>query len=78
MQLVDDSYVIGVENHESTGRAVKATIWLSEESFIGMLTTSFLYFSQKGVDLEGILKQAVSNKSTIEFVHSGNLRKSET
>lgn len=74
MQLVDNSYVVGVENPESTGRGTKSTIWLSQESLIGVLTTSILYFTKKGVDLEKILKEAVSSKETIDFIHSGNLK----
>lgn len=71
-QIEDGSLVAVVENPASTGRNTQATIWLSKESFVGMLSTAFLYFSAKGEDL-GELMKSVVEREDINYTFSDNL-----
>lgn len=72
IQIEDDSLVAVVENPKSSGRNTQASIWLSKESFIGMLSTAFIYFSAKGEDLGELMKSAVENNE-IDYTFSDNL-----
>lgn len=71
-EIEDGSLVTVVENPKSTGRNTQATIWLSKESFIGMLSTAFIYFSAKGEDLGKLMQTAVENNQ-IDYTFSDNL-----
>mgnify|MGYP007100109641 CR=1 FL=1 len=71
-QIEDGSLVAVVENPKSTGRNTQATIWLSKESFVGMLATAFLYFSAKGEDLGQLMKDVVE-RDNIDYSYSDNL-----
>ena len=71
-QIEDGSLVAVVENPQSSGRNIQATIWLSKESFVGMLSTAFLYFSAKGEDLSQLMKTVVE-KDDIQYSYSDNL-----
>lgn len=71
-QIEDGSLVAVVENPASSGRNTQATIWLSKESFVGMLSTAFLYFSAKGEDLGELMKSVVESED-ISYTYSDNL-----
>ena len=71
-EIEDGSIASAVENPPSTGRHSQASIWLSKESLIGLLSTAILYFNLKGEDLEDLFKQAVA-KDEIEYTYSDNL-----
>lgn len=71
-EIEDGSLVTVVENPKSTSRNTQATIWLSKESFIGMLSTAFIYFSAKGEDLGKLMQTAVENNQ-IDYTFSDNL-----
>jgi len=71
-QIEDGSFAAVVENPQSSGRNTQTTIWLSKESFLGMLSTAFLYFSAKGEDLGELMKDVVE-KDDIQYSHSDNL-----
>lgn len=71
-QIEDDSLVVVVENPMSSGRNTQATIWLSKESFVGVLATAFLYFSAKGEDLGKLIQESVE-KNEINYTLSDNL-----
>lgn len=72
--LEDGSMLISVENPESTGRASHATIWLSEESVLGVLSTCLLYFGCKGEDIESLFLNSLRNKDMVDFTYSDNLK----
>lgn len=72
-KIEDESIVAIVENPKSSGRNTQSTIWISKESFIGMLSTAFLYFSAKGEDL-GELMKSVVEKEDINYSYSDNLK----
>ncbi|GAA4391780.1 hypothetical protein [Hymenobacter koreensis] len=72
MGINGESIVASVENPESSGRNPKQVMYLSRESFVGLLSTGFLYFSCKGESLEDLLKEAVQ-KQAIEYNYSDNL-----
>lgn len=74
-QIEDGSIVAAVENPASSGRNTQATIWLSKESFIGLLATGVLYFSAKGEDLEQLMNEAFE-KEDITYAYSDNLKPS--
>jgi hypothetical protein len=71
-EIEDGSIVAVVENPKSTSRNTQATIWLSKESFIGMIATAFIYFSAKGEDLGNLMQSAVE-KNEIDYTFSDNL-----
>ncbi len=72
--LEDGSMLITVENPKSTGRASQATIWLSKESVLGILSTCFLYFGCKGEDVQSLFLDSVQNKDMLDFTYSDNLK----
>lgn len=71
-KLEDDTYIFGVENPKSTGRADQATIWLSKESAVGMITTAIVYFTAKGIDFKSLLAESLSTDE-IQLQWSDNL-----
>ena len=71
-QIEDGSLVAVVENPVSSGRNTQATIWLSKESFVGMLSAAFLYFSAKGEDLGELMKSVIESEY-INYTYSDNL-----
>lgn len=72
--LEDESVSVSVENPVSSGRAPQQGLWLSEESFVALLSSAFLYYSCKGQDMGQILMKAVEqNKDTVDFSMSDNL-----
>lgn len=71
-EIEDGSLVTVVENPKSSGRNTQATIWLSKESFVGMLSTAFIYFSAKGQDLGKLMQEAVE-RNKIDYTFSDNL-----
>jgi len=72
--LEDGSMVLGVENPPSSGRATQVAIWLSKESVLGLISTCFIYFSQKGEDVEELFTNSIQNDDLIDFVYSDNLQ----
>jgi hypothetical protein len=72
--LEDGSMFISVENILSSGRAAQSNLWLSKESFLGVLSTAFLYFGCKGEDLEKLFLDSTKNEDIIDFVYSDNLK----
>ena len=72
-QIEDGTFIGAVENPPSTGRNTQATIWLSKESLIGLLSTAMLYFNIKGEDLHSLLEQSVSSED-IDYSFSDNLK----
>ena len=71
-QIEDGSLVCAVENPPSTGRNTQSTIWLSKESFIGLLSTAMLYFSVKGEDMQKLLEESVEG-GKVDYTFSDNL-----
>lgn len=71
--LEDGSVVSSVENPTSTGRGPQSTIWLSRESFIGLLASAHLYFLAKDQDIEDELKNAITG-DVINYNITDNLK----
>jgi hypothetical protein len=71
-EIENGSLLAVVENPQSTGRNTQSSIWLSKESFIGMISTAFLYFEAKGESFQDLLKSAVEN-GHIDYTFSDNL-----
>lgn len=74
-QVEDDveSFIVTVENPESTGRATKQSIWLSKESLMGFVSAVMLYFTAKKENLDELLKNCVSDKE-IGYSVSDNIK----
>jgi hypothetical protein len=75
--IEDGSIVAVVENPPSTCRASQSSIWLSKESFIGIIGAAFLYFSAKNEDLGKLLKDVTINND-IQYSFSENLKNPTT
>lgn len=70
---IEDGSLIGVvENSPLSNRASQASIWLSKESFIGLMSTAMLYFNLKGEDMQELLKQSVDGNE-VKYTFSDNL-----
>ncbi len=71
-RLEDGSICTTVENTQSSGRNPQSSIWLSKESFIGMITAANLYLLRNGENIDELLKDCVANKD-IAYTCSKNL-----
>lgn len=60
-KLEDNSYCLSVENPQSSGRAMVSTMRLTEDSFIGLLATSFMYFEHNKEDLTEKVQTLINN-----------------
>lgn len=72
-QIEDGSFVGAVENPPSSGRSTQSTIWLSKESFFGLLSTAMLYFNLKGEDMQKLLEESVEG-GKVDYSFSDNLK----
>lgn len=50
-KTVEDSFVLSVENPESSGRNISSKMHLSRESFFGLLSTAIIYLSHNNVEI---------------------------
>ena len=71
----EHSYVISIENPESTGRSTQK-IWLSEESLIAFQTLTIIMVGAEGKDLKEALSKSLeqSDTSHIRYSCSNNLK----
>lgn len=76
-EVSEGGHLLMVENLPSTGRQPQQTMWLSEESLMGIVTTTFLYFNAKGIDMKELLNMAVPREGLIDYTFSPNLRKTD-
>lgn len=72
-KLEDGSYIISVENIESSGRNVSNKMWLSEESLVGLISNCLLYFQIKNLDVVQMINIATDGKE-INYSISDNLQ----
>lgn len=72
----DEGYILSVENVASSGRNPNSQMFLSKESFIGLMSTSILYWGCKGIDMADLIKEATQGKS-INYNFSDNLKSIE-
>lgn len=69
----NEGYILAVENVKSSGREPMASMWLSEESFMGLFGAAVIFWNCKGVDLEKMMeKSAVNNE--VKYRISDNLK----
>jgi len=71
-QLEDGSIVAPVENPPSSGRSPQSNIWLSKESFVGLLAVAGMYFEVKGDNLFEMMSDVVRGDE-VHFSYSDNL-----
>jgi len=74
IKLENGAYVITVENLLSSGREPINKMYLSEESFIALLSTSMIYFLSKNIALDELLKQLIGDKKEINYSCSDNIK----
>lgn len=67
---IEDGSMIGIVQSD---RAEQAQIWLSKESYIALLATSFLYFQCKREDLLKMIEQSIDSKD-LRYYFSDNLQ----
>ena len=60
-QLIDETYLISVNNPKDSGRNEECAMWLSEDSLIGLLGATILYLESKGIGLERIASRFSSD-----------------
>jgi len=69
----DEGYLLTIENPNSSGRNPTQSMWLSKESFMGLVTTSFIFWNCKNENLESLLQNSVIDKD-VDYRISGNLQ----
>lgn len=70
--LEDKSYVLAIENPESSGRCTQQIMRLSEESLIGLISTVMMFFRCSNISIEELLSKA-TNDNRIDYSFSDNL-----
>jgi len=73
VKLEDGSFILSIENPGSSGRATQTSMWLSRESFISLISTSFLYFGCAGENFGELLQECVT-KDCLDYDFSDNLK----
>ena len=71
-QIEDGSLIGAVENPPSSGRCPQTSIWLSKESFIGLISTAMIYFNIKGEDMQKLLEESIKGNE-VNYSFSDNL-----
>lgn len=71
-ELEDNSYTLSVENNPSGERSSQNMMWLTKESFIGLISTAVLYLNLKCEDMDEMLKQTIENDK-VNYIFSKNL-----
>lgn len=75
----DDSVFLEVTNPEGSGRNPEQILRLSPESLIGVLSTAFIYYSAKNIDMGQELQKALAaSAEQIHFQFSDNLQLPQT
>lgn len=70
-QEEENTFIISVENPESTGRATVSNIHLSKQSFSAVIAACMLFQMGKEVDLDKELRESVQGEA-VEFSFGGN------
>lgn len=68
----EQGYIISVENPTTTDRCPIQTMWLSRESFAGLIGAAFMFWSAKGEDMLTLMKDCTI-KNKIKYSCSDNL-----
>lgn len=69
----EQGYLLSIENPHSSGRNPAQNIWLSKESFVGLLSSSFIFWNCKNENLEELMKETV-DKNMFDYKASDNLK----
>lgn len=69
MKLEDNSFMSVVENPEKSGRHPRQEIWLSEESFAGLMSVCWLLGAHSDFDMDAAVRLASEDKD-IHYVFS--------
>lgn len=71
--IEEDTFLLAVENPESSGRATSMKMWVSRESFFALVTTSLMYLNAKGLDAKEEIQKCARN-GDINYCFSDNLK----
>jgi hypothetical protein len=69
----NEGHLLSIENPTSTGRNPIQNMWLSKESFLGLISTAFIYWNGKNEDLEKLMQESVEN-NVVNYKLSENLQ----
>ena len=59
----DNTFLLSVENPQSTGRATNSQMYLSEESMLALVSCVFLFYQHNGIDISGKLQEVADSAS---------------
>lgn len=68
-KLEDNSFMLSVENPQSSGRAIQSNMRLTEESLLGLLASCMIYFEHNSIDLSNKLLELI-NSDNIQYSYS--------
>lgn len=71
--IEDGTFLISVENLQSSGRNPTNNMRLSKESFAALLSNCILYMNIKGMDVESMVRESM-NGENIGYHFSDNLK----
>lgn len=72
-KIGDGSYILAVENPASSGRNTENTMWLSPESFTGLLVAAMFHLQASGVNFDELLQEFTKGKDIL-YDFSDNLK----
>lgn len=72
-EIEDDSILITVQNPVGSEREANVNMWLTKESFMGVLATAFVYLECKGEDSSKLLEKCIDGNE-LEYFFSDNLK----
>lgn len=63
----EGNYLLSIENPASTGRFPETSMYLTEGSFIALLSTVHLFLDKKNINMEEMLKSFVFDKESVHY-----------
>ena len=67
-----ESYVVMVENLESSGRNTKQHLHLTRVSFISLFSAIMMHLEMKGENVENLINECVSDENVFRFESTFN------
>lgn len=63
----ENAILLAVENPQSTGRAARAEMYLSQDSFYSILHTAMIFLEHNGIDLSSKLKELINEQKSVNY-----------
>lgn len=61
-KLEDETFLLSVENPQSTGRASQSNMRLTEESLLGLFASCLIYFEHNNIDFGNKLQELINSE----------------